>query len=270
MPGADQSRSKMDKDKNIDVVVGVLIYRQGAYVIDKFLANQKEIQREYPGSELVFAVNEADFVEELKQLINVSGVRADVILYEAVKPHYAKSRVWNVTCGREALRKYILSQTQAEYFLSLDADMIYEPGIVKIMEKEIRGYDIVFSGCPLRDYGIGLAGAGCVMISRSTLEKIRFRCIEFKNGDVMFEDNLLEFDSFRLRNRIKRGFFLHVSHYKSANEVRNIEPHRVSLYQTITTSMLVRYLLIRASLIAKRNIPWRLKVIADKLRGDVW
>lgn len=257
-------------DKNIDVVVGVLIYRQGAYIIDKLLANQKEIQREYPGSELVFAVNEADFVEELKQLINSSGVRADVILYETEKPHYAKSRVWNVTCGRESLRKYILSQTLAKYFLSLDADMIYEPDIVKIMEKEIQGYDIAFNGCPLRDCGIRLAGAGCVMINRSTLEKIRFRCIEFKNGDVMFEDNLLEFDSFMLRSRINGGFFLHVSHYRSANEARNIEPHRVSLYQIITNSMLVQYVLIRASLRVKRNIPWRLKIIADKLRGDVW
>jgi hypothetical protein len=257
-------------DKNIDVVVGVLIYRHGAYIIDKLLADQKEIQQEYPGSELVFAVNETDFVEELKQLINSSGVRANVILYDTVKPHYAKSRVWNVTCGRESLRKYMLSQTQAKYFLSLDADMIYEPDIVKIMKREIQGCDIVFSGCPLRDYGIGLAGAGCVMINRSTLEKIGFRCIEFKNGDIMFEDNMLELDSFRLRSRIKRGFFLHVSHYRSANEARNIEPHRVSLYQTVTTSMLVRYLLIRASLIVKRNIPWRLKIIADKLRGDVW
>ena len=257
-------------DKNIDVVVGVLIYRHGAYIIDKLLANQKEIQQEYPGSELVFAVNETDFVEELKQLINSSGVRANVILYDTVKPHYAKSRVWNVTCGRESLRKYMLSQTQAKYFLSLDADMIYEPDIVKIMKREIQGCDIVFSGCPLRDYGIGLAGAGCVMINRSTLERIGFRCIEFKNGDIMFEDNMLELDSFRLRSRIKRGFFLHVSHYRSPNEARNIEPHRVSLYQTITTSMLVRYLLIRASLIVERNIPWRLKIIADKLRGDVW
>lgn len=75
-------------DKNKDVVVGVLVYRQGAYIIDKFLANQKDIQREYPGSELVFAVNETDFVAELKQLIDSYDVKADVILYETVKPHY--------------------------------------------------------------------------------------------------------------------------------------------------------------------------------------
>lgn len=257
-------------DKNTNVVVGVPVYRQGAYIIDKFLANQKEIQRQYRGSRLVFAVNEADFVEELKQLINSCGVIADVIRFETVKPNYAKSRVWNVTCGRESLRKYIVSQTKAEYLLSLDADMIYDPGIVKIMKKEIQGYDIVFSGCPLRDYGTGLAGAGCVMISRSVLEKITFRCIEFKNGDVIFEDNLLELDSFKLRCRIKRGFFLHVSHYRSANEARSIEPHPISLSKLITNSMLVRSMLIRASIILKRNIPWRLKVIADRLRGDVW
>jgi len=257
-------------DKDIDVVVGVLIYRQGAYIVDKFLANQKEIQHEYPQSKLVLTVNEADFVDELKQLLNSYDVKADVILYETEKPQYARNRVWNVTCGREALRKYILSNAQAQYYLSLDADMIYQPDIVQTMKREIRGYDIVFSWCPLRDYGIGLAGAGCAMISRRLLEQIRFRCIEFKNGDVMFEDNLLELDSFRLRSRIKRGFFIHVSHYKSANEARHIKPHRVSIYEAITTSMLVRFILIRASLIVKRNIPWRLKVFADKLRGDVW
>jgi len=257
-------------DNRVDVVIGTVIYRQGSYIIDKLLANQKEIQQEYPRSELIFAVNEADFVQELERLLSHWGLRGRVILYETIKPEYARSKVWNIACGREAIRRYTLSQPEVRYLLSLDADLICDADIIEIMEREIQGYDIVFSGCPLRDYGIGLAGAGCVMINRSVLEKIRFRCVEFKNGDVMFEDNLLELDSFKLRSRIKRGFFLHVSHYKSANEARNIEPHPVSLYQKITTSVLVRYVLIRASFVVKRNIPWRLKVIADKLRGDVW
>ncbi len=257
-------------DRGIDVVVGALIYRQGAYIVDKFLANQKEIQRVYPSSELVLATNESDFVQELERLLSHWGLRGRVILYDTIKPEYARSKVWNIACGREAIRRYTLSQPEVRRFLSLDSDLICDANIIEIMEKEIRGHDIVFNGCPLRDYGIGLAGAGCVMINRSVLEQIRFRCVEFKNGDVMFEDNLLELDSFRLRSRIKRGFLLHVSHYKSANEARNIEPHPVSLYQRITTSVLVRYVLIRASFVVKRNIPWRLKVIADKLRGDVW
>jgi len=257
-------------DNRVDVVIGTVIYRQGSYIIDKLLANQKEIQQEYPRSELIFAVNEADFVQELERLLSHWGLRGRVILYDTIKPEYARSKVWNIGCGREAIRRYTLSQPEVRYLLSLDADLICDADIIDIMEREIQGYDIVFSGCPLRDYGIGLAGAGCVMINRSVLEKIRFRCVEFKNGDVMFEDNLLELDSFKLRSRIKRGFFLHVSHYKSANEARNIEPHPVSLYQRMTTSVLVRYVLIRASFVVKRNIPWRLKVIADKLRGDVW
>lgn len=257
-------------DNRVDVVIGTVIYRQGSYIIDKLLANQKEIQQEYPRSELIFAVNEADFVQELERLLSHWGLRGRVILYETIKPEYARSKVWNIACGREAIRRYTLSQPEVRYLLSLDADLICDADIIEIMEREIQGYDIVFSGCPLRDYGIGLAGAGCVMINRSVLEKIRFRCVEFKNGDVMFEDNLLELDSFRLRSRIKRGFFLHVSHYRSPNEARNIEPHPVSLYQRITNSVLFRYVLIRASLIVNRNIPWRLKIIADKLQGDVW
>jgi hypothetical protein len=262
--------STIDMDNRVDVVIGTVIYRQGSYIIDKLLANQKEIQQEYPRSELIFAVNEADFVQELERLLSHWGLRGRVILYETIKPEYARSKVWNIACGREAIRRYTLSQPEVRYLLSLDADLICDADIIEIMEREIQGYDIVFSGCPLRDYGIGLAGAGCVMINRSVLEKIRFRCVEFKNGDVMFEDNLLELDSFRLRSRIKRGFFLHVSHYRSPNEARNIEPHPVSLYQRITNSVLFRYVLIRASLIVNRNIPWRLKIIADKLQGDVW
>ena len=97
-------------DKNIDVVVGVLIYRQGAYIIDKLLANQKEIQQEYPSSELVLATNEGDFVQELERLLSHWGLRGRVILYETIKPEYARSKVWNIACGREAIRRYILSQ----------------------------------------------------------------------------------------------------------------------------------------------------------------
>ena len=257
-------------DNRVDVVIGTVIYRQGSYIIDKLLANQKEIQQEYPRSELIFAVNEADFVQELERLLSHWGLRGRVILYETIKPEYARSKVWNIACGREAIRCYTLSQPEVRYLLSLDSDLICAADIIEIMEKEIRGYDIVFSGCPIRGYGKGLAGAGCMIVNRRTLERIEFRCVEFKNGDVMFEDNLLELDSFRLRSRIKRGFFLHVSHYKSANEAKNIEPHPVSLYQKITNSVLVRYVLIRASLIARHNIPWRLKIIADKLCGNVW
>lgn len=256
--------------KSVNVMVGIPIYRQGTYIIDKFLTNQKEIQQEYPSSELVLATNEDDFIKELGQLLNFYELRGNVILYQTVKPDYARSKVWNVACGREAIRQYTLLQTEARYLLSLDTDMTYEAAIIKIMERAINGYDVVFSGCPIRGYGSGLAGAGCLMLTRDILEKIKFRCLEFKNGEVMFEDNLLELDLFRLRSRIKRGFYLHVSHYKNENEARHIAPQLLGPYQRIMTSVYVRYGLIRASLMVKHNIPWKLKVLADRLRGDVW
>ena len=256
--------------KTVNVVVGSPIYRQGAYIVDKFLANQREIQQEYPLSELALATNEDDFVEELERLLTFWEIRGKVIPYETVKPDYARSRVWNVACGREAIRQYTLLQTEARYLLSIDADMIYEPAIIKIMEKEVQGYDVVFSGCPIRGYGVGLAGAGCMMLTRSTLERIKFRCVEFKNGEVMTEDNLLEMDLFRLKSRITRGFFLHASHYKSEKEARHIAPQPVGMYQRLTTYAFVRYALFRASLMVKQNIPWKMKVLADRLRGDVW
>jgi len=257
-------------DKNIDVVVGVPIYRQGAYIIDKFLANQREIQRKYPSSELIFATNEDDFIGELEHFLSNWGLRGKVIFYGTVKPAYAHDNVWNVACGRETIRQYTLGQTEARYLLSLDADVICDADVIKIMEREIQGYKVVFSGCAIHGLGIGMAGGGCVMLTRDTLEKIKFRCIEFKNGEVIFEDNLLEMDLFKLGSRIKKGFFLHTSHYKNENEARHVIPHPVSTYHRIINSAFIRYLLIRASLFVKCNIPWRLKVIVDRLRGDVW
>jgi hypothetical protein len=253
--------------ETINVIAGVPIYRQGAYILHKFLANQNEIQREYPSCELVLATNEAGFCNELSELLHSYKLRGRVIPYRTVKPDYAKSWVWNVAFGREAIRQHILFQTQAKYYLSMDADMLYEPAVVGIMETMIHGCDIVISGYPLRDFGVGLIGGGCMMINRNTLEKVPFRCVEFKNGDTLSEDYMFEMDSFRLGCRIKKGFFVHVSHYKSENQVEHIAPQPVSMYRRLTTSALFRYLLIRCSLMVGHNIPrrlWRMKWRANR------
>jgi hypothetical protein len=196
-------------------------------------------------------------------------IRGKVLRYETVKPEHARRREWNVACGREATRQYMLSQTKAKYMLCLDADMTYDPNIIEIMGRETQGYDVVFSGCPLRDFGIGLAGSGCMMLYKSILEKVEFRCCEFKNGEAMSEDNLLEMDSFRLGSRIKKGFFLSISHYKSENEARHIDPRPVGVVRRIANSPLVRYGLIRASLMVKHNIPWKLKVLLNRFLGAI-
>jgi len=131
------------------------------------------------------------------------------------------------------------------------------------------GYDVVFSGTPLRGYGTGLAGAGCAMLTRSILERFKFRCYEFKNGEVMFEDNILEMDLFRLGSRVKKGFFLSLSHYISAAEVKHIAPQPVGILRKIVNCPFVRYWLIRASIIIQRNIPWKLKALLSRLSSAI-
>ena len=163
-------------ETTVNVVIGTPIYRQGAYVVDKFLSNQKQIQQSYPSSELILATSEYDFIKALESLVSFWKLRGIVLLYEVVKPDYARSNIWNTACGREAIRQYTLCQTEARYLLFMDTDMTFEPSVIQTLEKEIQDYDVVFSGCLLKSCGIGLAGSGCVMLTRSILERVKFRC----------------------------------------------------------------------------------------------
>ena len=246
------------------VLIGTPINRNKSYVIDKFLANQKEIQREYPMSELVLTTCEIDFVDDLKKYLDSWDLRGKVLIYEVIKPDYARNRIWNITCAREAIRQYTVSQTDAQYLLFLDSDMTFDPSVVVIMEREIRDCGVVFSGIPLHHYGTGLAG-GCVMLTRNVLESLKFRCYEFRNGEIIFEDNVLEMDLFRLGARVKKGFFVPISHYESATDVKSIEPQPLGVVRRLTNRALIRYVLIRTSIIIHYNIPWRLKVILGRL-----
>lgn len=248
-------------EETINVVIGTPIYRQGAYVINKFLDNQKEIQQKYPSSELVLATCEHDFVGELTSSLTSWQLRGQVLSYETVKPTYSRSRTWNVTCGREAIRQYTLTRTKARYLLFLDADMVFESSVVNKMEREIQGHDVLFTGCPLRDYGTGLAGTGCVMLSRRTLEKLKFRCFEFRNGQVICADSVLEIDLFRLGSRVKKGFFVCLNHYVDTNVLKQICPQPVGRFRRIANRPIVRYCLIAGSIMLHYNIPLSLKII---------
>ena len=252
----------------LNVVVGVSIYRAGAYILDKFLANQKEIQQNYPSLELVFATNEPDFVKELEGVLSHWALKGKVLHYETIKPEYARSSVWNIACGREAIRQYMLSQTEARYLVCLDADMTYDPNIIEIMEREIQGYDVVYSGYALRVVpGIALAGGGCCMLTAAVLKGLRFRCLEFKNGVKILEDAMLELDLIRACKRIKKGFFIAINHYRNLEQAKHISPHPVGLYRRITHSVFVRYILIRASIAFKHNIGDWLNALIYRLLG---
>lgn len=251
------------------VVIGTPVYRQGAYILDRFLSNQREIQQDYQSCELVLATVERDFGEELKQLLDAREIRGEVLFYDVAKPVYARSPVWNIASGREAIRRHVLSRTGAGYLLFLDADMTFDPSVVERMIAEMRGYGAVFSGYPLRRHGTGLAGAGCLMLDRDTLGKVEFRCCEFRNGEVIYEDNMLEMDLFRLGCRVKKGFFLPISHYVTATLFRSIGPRPVGLLSRIANLPLIRYCLIRTSIMIRCNIPWRIKIFLNVLAGAV-
>ena len=261
-------------NKAVDVIVGSPICRRGAFIIDKFLANQKEIQRNYPQSELVLATEESDFVEELEKHLSFYKLRGRVILFEVIKPDYARSRLWNIACGREALRQYVLFQTAARYLLSLDSDITFDPSIIQIMKKEIQGSDVAISGVAhsLRALRGGrvttLSPVSCSLLTRGTLEKIKLRCYEFKNGEVLDDGHALEMDLARLRLKIKRGYFLSICHYKNESEAVCIDPQPLG-FQRITSSSFARYALIKASIMVRHDISYRLQVLLYRFLGAI-
>jgi hypothetical protein len=257
---------QINMDTTIDVMVGVVTHRAGAYVLDKFLTNQKDIQQNHPSSKLVLATNEPDFVSELEAILAQWDINGEVLLYETVKPSQTRSRIWNIACGREAMRQYILKRTYARYLIMFDSDMTYDFDVIDILLRELQGCDIVYSGYTLRQTtGIALAGTGCCIIKMELLEAIKFRCLEFKNGYVLQEDTLLELDLIRLRKRIKKGFFVHIEHYYNSFQNESIRPQPVGLFRKIMHSKLVRLVLIRASIIFRCDVAGRLATIVYRI-----
>jgi hypothetical protein len=245
----------------MNILIGTLIYRRGAYVLDKYLDNQWKIQQLSPRSELVLATAEEDYKPELESVIKSRGIRGQVLHYTVTKPSYARSSNWNIACGREAIRHYMLSQSIAEGLLFLDADMTYDSALIEILEREIKNIQVVFSGAPRKDFGTGLSGAGCLLLKRGILEKLKFRCYEFKNGEVVYEDNVLEMDLFSIGARVRKGFFLSLSHYLNQTEVKHLAPRKVGVLRSLANHNLIRYCLIKLSILSHRNIPEKLKRI---------
>lgn len=251
-------------NSGVNILVGTVLHRQGAYILDRYLANQAEIQSFYPSSRLIIAVNEVDFAAELRSLLELRQIKGSIIEFNVTKPDHAQSRIWNICAGREALRTYMLNSTSVNYLLFLDSDMTFDPQVISTMEQHLRGYDAIFSGYYFRNYGLGFAGAGCLMLTRAILQKIKFRCYEFKNGEVIFEDNLIEMDVVQNGGRIKKGVFVATDHYTSADKFVHTAPQKMSSFQKITNHPLLRYLLIKFSIIARFNFTWHIKVWLSK------
>jgi len=246
-----------------DVIVGAPICRRTSLVLDKFLSNQREIQQAYPRCRLVLATDEADFITELKKQFQVQALRGEVITYSINKPAYSQSRLWSIAGGREALRQYALTQ-RADYLLFLDCDMVFSPDVVNTMKREIQGFDAVFSGYRLPHWGGWGFAAGCLMLSKNILERITFRCHEFENGEVISEDQMLDLDLFRYHARSKKGLFVSIKHYLNSQQYEAIEPRPVGWFRTLANSLLVRYILVKVSLLTRYDIAGKLHKVLYK------
>jgi glycosyltransferase involved in cell wall biosynthesis len=225
--------------------------------LDKFLANQREIQEAYPDCELILATEEPDFVDELKERIAGYNLRGDAIAFELVRPENARHWAWAVAGGREAVRKYALSKG-ADYLLYFDSDMTYAPSVISIMKDKIKGFDVVSSGYILPRYGGWGFGGGCVLINRETLAKITFRCYEFKSGYAITEDEWLDVDLFSCRARVKKGIFVPIRHYTESGQYYAIEPQPVGWLRRISNNLLVRNILVRLGVLFGFNIAGKL------------
>jgi hypothetical protein len=240
-----------------DVIAGTPICRRSAFVLDKFLTNQREIQQAYPDCELVLATDEPDFIAELEEQLGSHHLRGEVITYETVKPDYARSRIWSVTCGREAIRQYALLRG-AEYLLCLDGDMVYDPAVVSIIKTKIQGFDVAYSGFRFRRRGTLGFGTSCFMINRKILSKITFKCYEFRNGQELDDGESIFLELFRCRARLNKGFFVSIKHYMDRHQYYDVEPQPMRWYQTLTHIPMVRYIMTRVAVLTRYNIARRL------------
>ncbi len=240
-----------------EIIAGTPICRRAAFVLDKFLANQREIQRAYPGCELVLATDEPDFVADLEEQLKRHQLRGKVITYATVRPDYACSRIWSVTCGREAIRQYALSRG-AEYLLCLDGDMVYDPALVSIIKAKIKGFDAAYSGFRLRPRGTLGFGTSCFMLNRKILTRVTFRCYEFRNGQTLDDGEAIFLELFRYHARLNKGFFVSIKHYMDRHQYYAVAPQPMRWYQTLTHILLVRYILTRAAVLTRHNIARRL------------
>lgn len=247
------------------ILICSLQCRRTAYVLDLFLANQQEIQRAYPDCSLVLATDESDFIPELKELIARYNLKGEVIFYETIKPAYPKRRIWSITCGRERLRQFAMSQN-AEYMLFLDSDMTFDPQIVNILMSEIQGFDAVYSGYARGENGAWGFATGCLMLKRSAFSRVNFHCYVFRGGnsivDAIAEDELLDMDLFGIGARVRKGLFLSIKHFKNRDEYFVMEAGKVPWFRNLSSNSMIRYILLKTSIPLKYNIEsWLYKTL---------
>ena len=251
------------------VLIGTTVIRKYAFVLDKFLENQKNIQNNFIGSELVIVTDEINFLEELRNYFIRYNLKGEVVYYKIQKPDYAKDRIWSITCGREAIRQFAI-KNKPDYLLSVDADMIFDNSLIQIFLGISNGFDVVQSGYKGRatdNIGFGLS---CTLISKDIFEKLVFRCKEFKNGQLICDGDMFEYDAFRKGAKIKKGIFVEIEHYVDTKKKIAIKPYNLTLQKRLLVSPAMRYLMVASSLCLRYDLGSLLqKVIYREVRKEL-
>ncbi len=255
----------MQLNKPSKVVIGTTITKLPAYILEEFFSNQKEIQENYPDSELVISTSDDNFridtPRELKcKIIKYQkSVITDTDIFTA-----NKIRILDMVEGRNVARSYFL-RSDAEYFLSVDADMIYDPNLISILMDEIKNYDIVMSGYMKKNHRLGYS-LGCALIRRKVLEKVKFNCLIFPSSPDMpniIEDGwMLEYDAIQKGFKIKRGIFVGIDHIVSEKDKLEVIPRRITTWEKIKTNSAIRYLIVKLCILTKRDLP---RIIIKKI-----
>jgi len=253
----------MQEDK---VIIGTTANEKSAYALKYFIRNQRAIQEKYPNSELVIASNDLDPIDE-------DGLKCKVIRYSQTLPPTtdkdflpSKIRIWDMVKGRNAARDYFL-KTNAGYFLSVDADMVYDPYLIPVLMNEIKNYDVVMSAYMNRNHRPGYS-LGCALIKRRVLEKVRFNCLIFHSSPDMpniIEDGwMFEHDAIQWGFKINRGIFIKINHLINDKEGILITPRKTTAWEKIKNNSTLRYFIVELCILTKRDIP---RIIVKKIGG---
>jgi hypothetical protein len=249
------------------VLVGTTIVRNSAYILDKFLENQKKIQDNFTGSELVIATDELKFLGYLKRRFEKHELKGKVIYYETQKPDFAKDRNWSMSAGRQECRQYMFTNN-FDFLLIVDSDMIYDNSLIQILLGISNRYDVVQSGYKSK-HNSSIGFGGCNLIRKEILRKVNFHCREFKNGTIIEEGNMFEYDTFRKKAKIKKGVFVWIDHYSSSTEKFFTNPRKLSKQKRFMIRPLIRYLIVALSLYLKKDISTKLQNIFIRNRKNV-
>lgn len=228
------------------VIIGTPISKSKSYILDKFLENQRAIHLAYPNSRLVMATCDPEFT-------GVPGV--ELIGYGVTCPPNVPVWSYNIAFGRDALRRYAID-AGADYLLFCDCDQTYDESVIPVLLEKIKGYDVIFSGVRIRVDETWGYGGNFLMLGRRILEKITFRTIVWsKDGKRgLAEDEILDYDLFRLHARVRKGIFVANYHYRSADDGVEITPRPVGLFRQVANSQPVRYALVSLTMLLHYNV----------------